>query len=70
MFAQTSAYGHWANDPKNIATPGFVYDVPPTGFDPLAAPDAELERWGSRLGRVRATPLLTLAGREWPPWPA
>jgi hypothetical protein len=44
--AQTSAYGHWVNDPKNIATPGFVYDVPLAGFDPLTASDIELEQWG------------------------
>lgn len=44
--AQTSAYGHWINDPKNIATPGFVYDVPPAGFDPLTASDVEIEQWG------------------------
>jgi hypothetical protein len=44
--AQTSGYGHWVNDPKNIATPGFVYDVPPAGFDPLTASDVELEQWG------------------------
>jgi hypothetical protein len=45
-FAQGSAHGHWVNDPNNIATPGFVYDTPPAGFDPQMASDAELEQWG------------------------
>jgi hypothetical protein len=45
-LAQTSAYGHWVNDPMNLATPGFVYDLPPAGFNPLTASDAELEQWG------------------------
>jgi hypothetical protein len=45
-LSQNSAYGHWVNDPKNIATPGFVYDPPPAGFNPLTASDAELEQWG------------------------
>jgi peptidase A4-like protein len=43
--AQT-AHGHWLYDPKGIATPGFVYDVPPAGFDPLTASDIELQQWG------------------------
>jgi len=29
-LAQTSAHGHWITDPKNVATPGFVFDVPPS----------------------------------------
>jgi hypothetical protein len=45
-LAQNSPYGHWVNDPKNTATPGFVYDVPPAGFNALTASDAELEQWG------------------------
>lgn len=45
-LAQTSAYGNWVNDPNNLATPGFVYEVPPSGFNPLAASDFELEQWG------------------------
>jgi Peptidase A4 family len=44
--AQTSAHGHWVYDPKGIATPGFVYDLPPAGFNPLTASDLELEQWG------------------------
>jgi hypothetical protein len=38
--------GHWVDDPKNIATPAFVYDLPPAGFNPLAASDTELAQWG------------------------
>ncbi|MFY9906438.1 MAG: hypothetical protein WBX02_22325 [Terriglobales bacterium] len=45
-FAQNSAHGHWVYDPKNIATPGFVYDIPPAGFDPVTASDNELKQWG------------------------
>lgn len=45
-FAQNSAYGHWVNDPNNIATPVFVYDPPPAGFNPLTASDVELEQYG------------------------
>lgn len=44
--AQTSLHGHWVYDPNNIATPGFVYDQPPAGFNPLTASDPELEQWG------------------------
>ncbi len=45
-FSQNSAHGHWVTDPNNIATPAFVYDSPPAGFDPLTASDAELSQWG------------------------
>jgi len=45
-LAQTSAHGHWITDPKNVATPGFVFDVPPSDFNPLAASDADLRAWG------------------------
>jgi hypothetical protein len=45
-LAQTSAHGHWFTDPKNVATPGFVYDVPPSDFNPLTASDLELQDWG------------------------
>ena len=42
--AQNSAYGKW--DPTGLATPGFVYDPPPAGFDALTASDVELEQYG------------------------
>ncbi len=45
-LAQNSAHGHWVTDPRNIATPGFVYDVPPSNFNSLTASDAELQEWG------------------------
>ncbi len=45
-FAENPPHGHWVYDPMNIATPGFVYDVPPAGFDPLTASDTELQQWG------------------------
>jgi hypothetical protein len=45
-LAQNSAYGHWVNDPNNIATPAFVYDLPPASFNPLTASDFEIEQWG------------------------
>ena len=45
-LAQTSAHGHWVTDPKNVATPGFVFDVPPSDFNPLVASDADLRAWG------------------------
>jgi Peptidase A4 family len=46
LDAQTAAHGRWVFDPAGIATPGFVYDLPPAEFNPLTASDAELEQWG------------------------
>lgn len=45
-MAQNSAYGKWVSDPAGLATPGFVYDQPPAGFNPLTASDVELEQYG------------------------
>jgi len=44
--AQNSAYGTWVSDPAGLATPGFIYDSPPVGFNPLTASDVELEQYG------------------------
>jgi hypothetical protein len=44
--AQDNAHGKWISDPAGLATPAFVYDAPPAGFDPLAASDLELEQYG------------------------
>jgi len=44
--AQGSPHGHWVSDPAGIATPGFVYDLPPAGFNPLSASDSVLRDWG------------------------
>ena len=44
--AQTSAHGHWVVDPKGVATPGFIFDTPPSDFNPLTAADTELQDWG------------------------
>jgi hypothetical protein len=45
-MAQDSAHGKWVSDPAGLATPGFVYDQPPAGFDPLTASELELEQYG------------------------
>jgi hypothetical protein len=44
--AQDDARGRWVYDTAGFATPGFVYDIPPEGFDPVTAPDAELAQYG------------------------
>lgn len=45
-MAQSSAYGKWVFDSAGLATPAFVYDAPPAGFNPLTASDVELEQYG------------------------
>jgi Peptidase A4 family len=44
--AQDTAYGKWVTDPKNLATPVFVYAQPPATFNPLTSSDAEIARYG------------------------
>jgi hypothetical protein len=46
LRAQNSPSGHWQHDPDGVATDGFIYDLPPAGFDPVTATDAELEQYG------------------------
>jgi hypothetical protein len=40
--------GHWEYDPAGIATPAFVYNPPPAGFNPLTATDAQISRVARR----------------------
>jgi hypothetical protein len=44
--AQDNAHGKWISDPAGLATPAFVYDPPPGGFNPLSASDVELQQYG------------------------